>query len=478
MRWWPIVVGLAVLARCGGSVASTAAGPGAARPLDARVRVLAPKEPAPSVSSEALPPPPAVRFLEHPERLSHLFLALADLDSREARDDVRIVQYGDSHTAADFGTSAVRRDLQARFGDGGRGFVSLGQPWKTFGQEGIDGGMSREFSPVHVGYHHGKVVGDGGVYGLLGVAVGTTKAGARAWTAVRSPTGRIEIAAWQQPRGGSFDVFVDGVRQDRVSTRGAPEGSLFVPFETSDGYHDIEVRTLGDGDVRIFGMILDRPQFGIVVDALGINGAQISSPLHWNEEHFVEQLHYRDPALVVLAYGTNESMDPTLADEDFIGRAVALLGRVERAAPASSCLLLGPPDRGQRALGPHGVQAKRDIQWENAPRVVEIANLERRVADAAGCAYFDQIEAMGGPGSMVAWAAEPDPRAASDRVHLTRSGYAELGRAFSQDVIHAYETWRLTRGLAPPKLADAGAANPELEQPIPPDIPWLDGAVP
>ena len=78
---------------------------------------------------------------------------------------------------------------------------------------------------------------------------------------------------------------------------------------------------------------------------------------------------------------------------------------------------------------------------------------------------------------MVAWAAEPDPRAASDRVHLTRSGYAELGRAFSQDVIHAYETWRLTRGLGPPKVAEADAGDPGLEQPIPPDLPWLDGAV-
>jgi len=117
------------------------------------------------------------------------------------------------------------------------------------------------------------------------------------------------------------------------------------------------------------------------------------------------------------------------------------LGRIERAAPAASCLLLGPPDLARRAKG------KDD--WKTWPRVLEILAVQRRVAEAAGCAFYDQLGAMGGPGSMAAWASEPEPRGNRDRVHLTRSGYLQLGTSFATDLMRAYDDWRAEKGLAP-----------------------------
>jgi lysophospholipase L1-like esterase len=457
VRSWRIVVGLAILARCGEAAFSPANDPSVhrSRARDEGAPTAPSLDAVRSASGDSPILPPTTRYLDHPERLSRFFSALANIDSGDAHDDVRIVQFGDSHTAADFGTGAFRRALQARFGDGGRGFVSLGQPWKGYHQDAIDGGMSREFAPVRVTYHHGNVVGAGGAYGLLGIGIATDKGDARAWTAVRSPTSRIELATWEQPRGGSFDVFIDGVRQERVSTRGDPGGSRFAWFEVGEGPHDVEVRTVGDGDVRIFGMSLDRTETGVVVDALGINGAQVGTPLNWGEEHFAEQLRHRAPALVVLAYGTNESMEPTLDDEDFERRLVEVLGRVARATPAASCLILGPPDRGERFPGDDGGRTKGEGIWVSAPRISEVADLERRVADAAGCAFFDEIAAMGGAGAIIRWATEVEPRAASDRVHLTRNGYAELGRVFAQNVIDAYEAWRQREGFGPVKRLEA-----------------------
>ena len=70
-----------------------------------------------------------VGHLQGPHRLTHLFESLGKLDDGHAHDDVRILQYGDSHTASDLGVAVFRRALQARFGDGGRGFVSVGKPW-------------------------------------------------------------------------------------------------------------------------------------------------------------------------------------------------------------------------------------------------------------------------------------------------------------------------------------------------------------
>jgi len=381
-----------------------------------------------------------VGHLEGPGRLAHLFEALSGIEDGHAHDDVRILQYGDSHTAADLGTGAFRRALQARYGDGGRGFVSVGRPWTSFSQDGIHGGMTKEFEPQRTSFKDGRFSGDG-CYGLLGIGIGAASSGARAWTEVGPRFSRVELDYWQEPRGGSFDVFIDGARAGRVATRAAQPGSGYFGFNLADASHQVELRTLGDGEVRVFGMTLDRPEAGVVVDALGINGAQIFNLLRANEEHFAEQLRHRAPKLVVLAYGTNEALEPRLTDTEYEDKLVEVLGRIERAAPAASCLLLGPPDLARRAKG------KDD--WKTWPRVLEILAVQRRVAEAAGCAFYDQLGAMGGPGSMAAWASEPEPRGNRDRVHLTRSGYLQLGTSFATDLMRAYDDWRAEKGLAP-----------------------------
>jgi lysophospholipase L1-like esterase len=178
-----------------------------------------------------------------------------------------------------------------------------------------------------------------------------------------------------------------------------------------------------------------------MVDALGINGAQIHTALSWNEAHFAEQLKHRAPDVVILAYGTNESLEKLSAAE-YERKLVDLLGRVARAVPTSSCLLLGPPDRAALTKG-----TKDD--WKTASKLVEIVESQRRVAEAAGCAFYDQLEAMGGPGSMAVWSKEPRPRGGKDRIHLTRDGYASLATAFVGDLMRAYAVWRADNGLAP-----------------------------
>jgi lysophospholipase L1-like esterase len=394
-----------------------------------------------SANVAAAPPPStSASHLEGPQHLTHVFEALARLENGAARDDVRIVQYGDSHTASDMGVSVFRRTLQARFGDGGRGFVSIGLPWKNYAQDGLLAGLAGDFEPTRVWSHHGTLFGADGCYGRLGVGLSaSTPAGA--WTRFKAPTTRVEIAYGQGPTGGSFDVFVDGARAAHVTTRAASAGSAWLPLEVPEAAHEVSVRTSGDGEVRIFGMDLGRAQAGVIVDALGINGAQVSTPMHWSEACFAEQLAHASPSLVVLAYGTNEALEPTLSDADYERNLGDLLGRVARAMPGASCLLLGPPDLARPTREAPG--------WAPWPRLKEIVALQRKVAGAAGCAFYDQIEAMGGPGSIAAWATESTPRALPDRTHLTRKGYAQVAASFAGDLMKAYDAWRAQRDARP-----------------------------
>ncbi|MCA9600528.1 MAG: hypothetical protein KC417_00810, partial [Myxococcales bacterium] len=58
---------------------------------------------------------------------------------------------------------------------------------------------------------------------------------------------------------------------------------------------------------------------GVVVDALGVNGARAKNQLWWDDASFRAELAKRDPALVALAYGTNESGDDDVPIETYEG---------------------------------------------------------------------------------------------------------------------------------------------------------------
>lgn len=444
-----VVAGLACAAGCGDAVEKPKSSS-----LDALSKLGERAAPQPRLAETPVAIAAATRAsvvgaLERPAALRRFYDALARLEAGQSTEDVRIVQFGDSHTAADMETAVIRRALQGRFGDGGRGFVAIGKPWKGYYQDGVRCGMSTEWSSERGHLAKGKFSGDG-MYGLAGIGVETRQHGARAWTDIIAKTARTEVAYLEQPNGGSFDVLVDGVRVVRVSTRGDHTSSAFRAFDVSEAAaHQLEVRAAGDGDVRVFGVSLDRAQPGIVFDALGINGARVTTCLQWNEQHWAEQLKHRAPALVVLAYGTNESTDEGMPSQTYERQLVDLLGRVARAVPTASCMLMGPPDR--------AIQSS-DGTWVTSPKLLEVINSQRRVAEAAGCAFYNQLEAMGGEGTVAGWAAEDPPRAQRDRVHLTREGYAQLGSSFASDVMRSYAGWRRDSGLAPttaPRAAES-----------------------
>jgi len=465
-----LVPALAILPAlaCGEAVAK----PNGASPLDglaasAKAGAHATGRPIATTPVDIVPKRGAssVGALERPAALRRFFDALSRLESGQSQEDVRITQFGDSHTAADIQTAAVRRTLQNRFGDGGRGFVAIGRPWKRWLQDGVRVGMSTEWAPEKGKLEHGRPAGDG-LYGLSGIGLFTRQRGARAWTDVTTKTSRAELSYLEQPSGGAFDVFVDGVRVVRVSTRSERTLSAYRAFDVAESSaHQVEVRSVGDGDVRVYGMSLDRAQHGVVVDALGINGARVTtSLLSWNEQHFAEQLRHRSPSLVVLAYGTNESVDTALPQHVYERYLVDALGRIARAVPTASCLLLGPPDR--------AIDTKDG--WVTAPKIVEIIAAQRRVAEAAGCAFYDQLAAMGGEGAIAAWSMEEPPRAQKDRVHLTKEGYVQLGSSFASDLMRAYAGWRRDTGLPPSTARDLPSMGEVVPSTLPPAPDGLD----
>jgi lysophospholipase L1-like esterase len=362
--------------------------------------------------------------VENPGGLENFFRALTQTKAGRRIEPVRVMHYGDSHTAADILTAEIRRDFQRDFGDGGAGYIMTGNPTKSTQRRGVQSGTSS-------GWWTDGLAGKGavdGLYGLGGVSISTDRAGENAW--LETTCNHFEVYYLRQPGGGTIDILIDGVSVlDRPLSlnAAAPSPDYFTYDAPSDRNHRIEIRTTQPGKTRIFGIVTEHIAPGVSYDVLGINGARANRLLSWNDTAFVDNLVQRKPDLIIIAYGTNEVTDSDWSVESYSRMFANILRRFRRAAPQASILVYGPPDR-----------ADVDLAGTKMPAMIEA---QRRAASEVGAAFWSSYAAMGGAGSMSTWVQQG--LAQGDRVHLSKEGYVRIGTMFYNDLITAYNEYRV-----------------------------------
>ena len=381
--------------------------------------------------------------IENPHALAYFFDQLHQLEADPKSQLVRIIQFGDSHTAADVFTGALRTLFQEKFGDGGAGFSYAGYPFAGYHIHGTRRAQSTGWTALGT---HLSDIGDGKV-GMGGVSLSTGAAGN--WVSLDADATSLELQYLVQPGGGSVEIRDNDTLIATVSTAGPPAASSGLATDTPPaqtettgdpltqaavyktsllpGPHHIEVLTIQDAPVRLFGLSTENSS-GITYEAAGINGAEASLFLRWNEALQEPLLGGLNPALVVLAYGTNEASDRNWTEESYTAMFTRIVERVRRAAPNASILVVGPPDRALRV-------GRRS--WAPFSGVDRIVAAQRAVCRQMHCAYWDQRSRMGGFGSMREWVAVS--WAQPDHTHFTGEGYNELASALFSDILQQYD---------------------------------------
>jgi len=355
------------------------------------------------------------------------YRALAELSAGGRREPVRILWLGDSHTAADYLTGALRARLDKRFGAGGPGFVRVGL--KSYRHTQVrwscDGAWKIEPpSPAR------RSLFDDGVFGLGGMRALPEGGPAQASFELSPGTasGRVHWQLWfSLDAGASFRLTLGGVSQ--VITQASPAAELpgagFASLALESALGDkLELLTLA-GRPRFYGLIAEGSEPGVVLDAVGIDGARLATTLAWSETSFEAAVRARAPSLVALAFGTNEAFDADKV-EKYRPQYRDLLARIRLARPGTDCLIVGPPD----AL---------TLAGASEPRVTELDALQRSLASELGCGFVSQLELMGGAGSYSRWARQTPPLARGDRLHLTPKGYEVMANGIADELLAGYD---------------------------------------
>jgi lysophospholipase L1-like esterase len=350
----------------------------------------------------------------------------------------RICHYGDSPITNDGITSTVRKKFQQQFGDAGHGFVLTAKPWGWYEHKGVameaSGAWRSDPMFISRGDH---------LFGLGGASFTTSAANATATFNtiaegdIKHSVTAFDIYYLTQPNGGEFDVEIDGAKQARISTANHEMKSAFYRVETDEGAHTLTIRTIGNSEVRMFGVALENRSQGVTYDSLGVNGAFIGLLANdLDEQHWTEQLRHRKPDLVIIGYGANESQFESLDMNQYERDTREVVRRLRQALPEASIMLVGPMDRGLRGAGG---------QIVTRPMIKKLVAYQRRLAAELDCAFFDTFTAMGGEGTVAKWFAARPRLMGGDFTHPTAQGSEIVGSLIYEAMVNAYEEYKTRR---------------------------------
>ncbi len=408
------------------------------RPGDPDAKTYPPYVAEPLADGEKFTP------IDFVDKLDHFYSRLTLTELGKPKAVTRVGHWGDSVLGDDGVTHAIRRRLQRRFGDAGHGFHVLGRYNVGYMHRGV------RFSDEG-GWHKCEIIfncEDDGLYGYGGVSSHSGGGGTSVWATAKEGIGSkvssFELWFLQHPDGGKFQVKIDDKVQGVIDTRADTATSGWKEFALVDGPHAFEVRAIGGGSARGFGVVLEREGPGIVWDGLALIGSFTQRLDYQEPNHIAEQIRHRDNDMLVFMLGGNdvqrEKMDLYRTMTPYEEEYTRVIQKFRVGKPEASCLIMSLTDHGER-VGRVGIRTRRIV-----PKMVDS---QKKVAEQQGCAFFNTFEAMGGDGSIGRWYYANPRLAGADFSHPTSAGHEVIAELVVRSLMQGYAEFRARKVGSP-----------------------------
>ena len=229
---------------------------------------------------------------------------------------------------------------------------------------------------------------------------------------------------------------------DSVSRLFAPEPSEHVQqIVINAPVHSISVTLNRTDGFTGYGIVLEDAG-GVSVDNYSIRGNSGMALFETNSfvnQQIGQMLGYD---LIVLQYGLNVMSPDVLKYDSYSKTFTRIIRYVQQCFPGASILVMGVGDR----------STLRDGQFVTMPAVKGMIDAQRKAAEAAGVAFWNTFDAMGGENSMVNFVQKK--WAAQDHTHIRYPG----GKYIAQRLLpRSYTTRSSTRRR---RRADAALPQP------------------
>lgn len=390
--------------------------------------------------------------------LDGFFAALDRTQADGDGDDVgvaRVVHIGDSFIGQDVFPHAIRKLMQARFGDAGPGFQLVDLDHRSNVSRALDL-RSEHWNTCSI---RQGCLGKDGWYGYAG-HLARGGAGATAWLEPRNPesfrAGKGFAELWYQKhdRGGRIELETGGKKVITVDTKADERSDAWETVKLAgDDYH-LALKVRGPGRGFAYGVSFETGTPGVIWDAVIMSGAFTKRLRGFDKEHAAAQLAHRKLDLLVFNFGGNDlrrvakrGVSPEELQKELEEGIDLLRGANEKL----SCIVVSSTD--------HAKSGKTPI----TPRAMKgVVNAQRGAAESRGCAFMDAFEVFGGLGKAEKLAKRKPVLVAPDLSHLTSLGRHVLAEVMVAELMRFYEAYQ-SSGAEEPAAAPAPAD--EGEQP-------------
>ena len=378
-----------------------------------------------------------------------------------------ILQIGDSHTAADYFTGELRQKLQARYGNGGVGYLDAGKP-----HIGVRSGAMKITASPGWTYHAIQRSDNIAEFWLSGFNAVATASGEALTFASDTPVpfDQIEIEALRQPGGGAIDISLDGAVKSSADLNGTSVEPVVLRLRPdgapSDRVRQIEIRTRGDGVVSIASIGIYQKQAGVSYNNIGYPGATIDLVNKFDEKLMADGLRRLDPQIVVLVFGTNEASKPNLDAARYERNYEKAIARIQAALPNAKIVLVGPPDGAERpphCLGKGPADAAchpappsdgalytepADCDWHTIAHLDLVRDIERKIAERHGFVYWNWATINPNQCAAHQLVSASPPLMTPDHVHFTPAGYVKGADLFLDVLIPVIDKLQVRPNIA------------------------------
>ncbi|PWB23545.1 GDSL-type esterase/lipase family protein [Flavobacterium sp. HTF] len=402
---------------------------------------------------------------------------------------INIVHIGDSHIQGDLMTNEIRKKLQQKFGNAGRGFVFPYQLAKTNGSYNERFYSNRTWESYrNISPAKKYPVGLSGIglwrdnagfvielnvkdkaYKFNSIHIITPQNQKMFDLALSSKTNIIQstepkVITHKIKKGEAISIIADkynvsvaeikkanGLKSNniragrilRIPTKETRPKNIktseYVPLDlTSDSfsyYYNSEkaldkiylIPNKEAADYELSGIVLEKNAPGVTYSGIGVNGAKFSD---YNKYPlFFEQLKSLHPDLLIFSLGTNESYD-NMEASGYVRELREFISNLKEQKIDVPIIVMTPPPSLHRGRKPN-VYVK-----DYAERINSIAEKE----DFAVWDLYDEFGGINGVRKL-----RSEGLIGPDFVHYSKKGYQKQGKLFTEAFLRAYDNFKLKK---------------------------------
>lgn len=362
-----------------------------------------------------------------------------------------IVHFGDSHIQAEGPTSVARKNLQALYGDAGRGMM--------FAYSAANSYSSILYGTSHTGnwtYAKSFQSAPKLPLGVSGMTIRTDEKNASLIFTLKQPNPSYDrLRVFLKKDTSSYDLKIL-TAEDQIPIKIKEHLTSKLPYieiPITGNQAKITIQLVQNNPnqnfFEFYGMSLEASQKkGVIYHSVGVGASQYGSLLL--EELLDEQLPSLNPNLVILDFGTNNYLYDNQVKPELGPQIEKIINNLRSIAPKATILLTSTQDLYYKS--------------KHVTSGIIFRNLMDSLAKKNQCLFWDWYAVAGGKKSLVKW--RDAGYAQTDLVHLTTKGYELKGQLLFEAIKNSMDSL-----AKKPTLQSLSIAYSEQKETIPEVIP-------